>query len=99
MKYIVKQSSLNRLIDLYLDSLKLKSFIHHDEIFVNDEDDEFSGLFYYEYSDEELSITPFLISTVSGMFNMDRGQAMEAIAIWFENKFDVTVLSAREWDW
>lgn len=99
MKYIITESSRHKLINFYLDSLKIKSFVHHDEIFVNDENDEFSGLFYYEYSDNELSIDPFLITTISGIFNMDRGQAMEGIAIWFENKFDVTVLSAREWDW
>lgn len=99
MKYIVKQSSLNRLIDLYLDSLKIKVDSDSTEIFVHDSNDEYVGMFNYVYSEDELAIDPFLISTVSGMFNMDRGQAMEAIAIWFENKFDVTVLSAREWDW
>ena len=99
MKFLIKESSLNKLIDFYLDSLRIKTYIHHDEIFVNDKSDEYRGLFYYEYSENELSIEPFLISTVSSLFNMDRGQAMEGIAIWFENKFDVVVLSAREWDW
>jgi hypothetical protein len=69
------------------------------EIYVFDESDDYSGYFNYEYSEHELSITPFIITMISGMFNMDRGQAMEGIAMWFEHKFDVTVYEAREWDW
>jgi hypothetical protein len=69
------------------------------EIYVFDESDEYGGLFDYVFSENELSITPYIITMVSGMFNMDRGQAMEGIAMWFEHKFDVAVLSAREWDW
>ena len=99
MKYIITESSRHKLINFYLDSLKMKSELDSHEIFIYDSDDEYNGIFNYVYSEDELSIDPFLISTVSGMFNMDRGQAMEGIAMWFENKFDVTVLSAREWDW
>ena len=40
-------------------------------------------MFDFDYFEHELSIDPFIISTVSGMFNMDRGQAMEGIAMWF----------------
>lgn len=99
MKFLIKESSLNKLIDFYLDSLKLKTFRHGRDIFVGDANDDTIGIFDYVYSEDELLIEPFLITTISGMFNMDRGQAMEGIAIWFEDKFDVTVMSAREWDW
>jgi hypothetical protein len=84
---------------MYLDSLRIKVESDNIEIFVHSEDEEYTGLFNYTYDEEELAIDPFLISTICGMFNMDRGQAMEGIAIWFENKFNVAVLSAREWDW
>jgi len=99
MKYIITESSRHKLINLYLDSLKIKVESDSTEIFVHDSNDEYVGMFNYVYSEDELAIDPFLISTVSGMFNMDRGQAMEGIAMWFENKFDVTILSVREWDW
>lgn len=99
MKYIITESSRHKLINFYLDSLQIKVESDSTEIFVYDSDDDYNGMFNYVYSEDELSIDPFLISTVSGMFNMGRGQAMEGIAIWFENKFNVTVLSAREWDW
>jgi hypothetical protein len=100
MKYIITESSRHKLINFYLDSLNMKVESDNLEIFVHDAtNDEYNGMFNYDYSEDELAIDPFLISIVSGMFNMDRGQAMEGIAIWFEDKFDVTILSAREWDW
>jgi hypothetical protein len=99
MKYIVTESSRHKLVNFYLDSLRIKVESDNTEIFVHSEDEEYMGLFNYYYDENELSIDPFIISVVSGMFNMDRGQAMEGIAMWFENKFEVTVLSAREWDW
>lgn len=99
MKYIINESSLHKLINLYLDSLKIKVESDSTEIFVHDSNDEYVGMFNYVYSEDELAIDPFLISTVSGMFNMDRGQAMKGIAMWFEHKFDVMVYDAREWDW
>jgi hypothetical protein len=99
MKYLITESSRHKLINLYLDSLKIKVESDSHEIFVHDGDDELSGLFNYVYSENELSIAPFIISSISGMFNMDRGQSMESIAMWFEDKFDIAVMSAREWDW
>ena len=99
MKYLISESLYNRLIDMYLDSLKMKVESDNIEIFVHNSDDEYGGLLNFYYDENELAIDPFLITTISGMFNMDRGQSMEGIAIWFENKFNVAVLSAREWDW
>jgi len=99
MKYIITESSLHKLTKLYLDSLNIEVVSDSHEIFVYDEGDELSGLFNYVYSENELSIDPFIISSISGMFNMDRGQSMESIAMWFEDKFDIAVMSAREWDW
>jgi len=99
MKYIITESSRHKLINHYLDTLKMKVESDNHEIFVHDTYDEYTGMFNFEYSEHQLSIDPFIISMVSGMFNMDRGQAMEGIAMWFENKFEVTVYSAREWDW
>jgi len=99
MKYIITETSRHKLINFYLDSLKMKVESDNIEIFVHDPTDEYNGMFNFDYSEHELSIDPFIISMVSGMFNMDRGQAMEGIAMWFENKFEVTVYDVREWDW
>jgi len=99
MKYIITESSRHKLVNLYLDSLKMKVESDNLEIFVHDATNDEYGMFNFDYSEEELAIDPFIISMVSGMFNMDRGQAMEGIAMWFENKFEVTVYDVREWDW
>jgi len=100
MKYIITESSRHKLINYYLDTLKIKD-VEKDflEMVVIGDDGDNNGIFHFEYSEQELSIDPFIISMVSGMFNMDRGQAMEGIAMWFENKFEVTVYDVREWDW
>ena len=97
MKYIISESSLNKLINLYLNTLKFKVESDSREIFVYH--DEYTGLFNYDYDESELAISPYEITVVSGMFNMDRGQAMEGIAEWFIDKFDVKIFSVREWDW
>lgn len=99
MKYIITESSLHKFTNLYLDSLDIKLAQDNREILVYSDGSDTNGIFNYDYSENELSIDPFLISTISGMFNMDRGQAMESIAIWFEDKFDVVIQSSREWDW
>jgi hypothetical protein len=99
MKYIITESSLHKLINKYLNSLKLESELFLDEIFVSYVGDDYVGALNYFYDENELAIDPFLISMVSGLYSIDREQAMEGIAMWFENKFNVDVLSAREWDW
>jgi len=99
MKYIITESSRHKLVNLYLDSLKMEVDSDNIEIFVYDPTDNDYGMFNFDYSEQELSIDPFIISVVSGMFNMDRGQSMEGISMWFENKFEVTVYDVREWDW
>jgi hypothetical protein len=99
MKYIITESSLNRFINRYLNELELTSESDLSEIFVSRIGDEYSGTFNYFYSEKELLIDPDIISMVSGMFSMDRGQAMKRIAVWFEDKFNVTVESTVAWDW
>jgi hypothetical protein len=99
MKYIITESSLNRFINRYLDDLELTSESDNLEIFVSRIGNEYSGAFNYFYDEEILFIDPDIVSMVSGLFSMDIGQAMEGIAVWFEDKFNVTVLSTREWDW
>lgn len=99
MKYIITESSLNRFVNRYLNDLELTSESDNLEIFVSRIGDEYSGTFNYIYDEKELSIDPGIISSVSGLFSMDRGQAMESIAVWFEDKFNVTVESTVAWDW
>lgn len=99
MKYIITESSLNRFVNRYLNDLELTSESDNLEIFVSRIGDEYSGAFNYIYDEKELSIDPSIISSVSGLFSMDRGQSMESIAVWFEDKFNVTVESTVAWDW
>lgn len=99
MKYIITESSLNRFVNRYLNDLELTSESDNLEIFVSRIGNEYSGAFNYTYDEKELSIDPDIISMVSGLFSMDKGQAMEAIAVWFEDKFNVTVESTVAWDW
>ena len=99
MKYIITESSLNRFINRYLNDLNLTSESDNLEIFVSRIGDEYSGAFNYIYDEKELYIDPDIISAVSGLFSMNIEQAMEAIAVWFEDKFNVTVESTVAWDW
>jgi hypothetical protein len=101
MKYIITETTLNRLIEKYLDSRKIRVEEDDSEIIVDEVGENYSGMFYYDKSEDELAIDPSLITMLEVLFNISRYYASGKISEWFEQRFGITheISSIREWDW
>jgi hypothetical protein len=99
MKYTARESSLRRLIDLYLESLDLKEVrIDHFIFFVDThQGDTKLILMKLDTKNSQLLVVKPLVRNVHTMFGIQMDKALKLIKISLQNKLGMEINSTPEW--
>lgn len=99
MKYIVKESSLRRLVDLYLESLDLEEVrINHFIFFVDThQGDTKQILMKLDTKNSQLLVVKPLVRNVHTMFGIQMDKALKLIKLSLQNKLGMKIISTPEW--
>jgi hypothetical protein len=98
MKYSVKESSLRRLVDLYLKSLDLEEVNMNGFIFfVDHRTEEPKILMKFDTKNSQLLVVKPLVKDIHNMFKIQMDKALKLIKLSLQNKLGVKIYSAPEW--
>ncbi len=99
MKYLIKESQLDKVIFRYLDNQDFIRIERDDEIyFANSEGDKYAQI-RYNKDDGWCYIHYKLVDEISSFFSLEESDSMEVIDRWVENTLQMRVTNTSKWIW